>query len=57
MTIYRYHDDKGPATMINIINHYKQRGNLYHQHDSIDEYYKQANQILRKQKLEKLNNL
>ena len=53
--IYKYHD-KSPAELIEIVNHYNyNKLKLSHEHDSIDEYYEKANKILRKNKLDKLN--
>lgn len=52
--IYMSHD-RTPASQLEIMTHYYyNKSNSNHQHDSIDDYYDQANQILRKQKLEKL---
>jgi len=53
--IYYIHDNS-PADQNKIMNHYyKHKGSLYHEHDSIDEYYEKAKIILRKEKLEELN--
>lgn len=55
---FYYRHDKTPASIYDIINHHNlNQKTLEHEYDSIDEYYDKANIILRKKKIENLNQI